>query len=81
MLIEPSILPIKVATEHQAELAIYAVLHMVVYMKKKKSVLVAQLCLTLSDLMDCSPPGSSTHGILQARILDWVAIPFSRGSS
>ena len=36
MLIEPSILPIKVATEHQAELAIYAVLHMVVYMKKKK---------------------------------------------
>ena len=31
--------------------------------------------------MDCSPPGSSVHGILQARILDWVAIPFSRGSS
>ena len=31
--------------------------------------------------MDCSPPGSSIHGILQARILDWVAIPFSRGSS
>ena len=31
--------------------------------------------------MDCSPPGSSVHGILQARILEWVAIPFSRGSS
>ena len=34
-----------------------------------------------SDLMDCNPPGSSVHGILQARILEWVAIPFSRGSS
>ena len=40
-----------------------------------------QLCLSLCDLMDCSPPGSSVHGILQARILEWVAIPFSRGSS
>ena len=36
---------------------------------------------TLCDPMDCSPPGSSVHGILQARILEWVAIPFSRGSS
>ena len=44
-------------------------------------VLVAQLCLTLWDPMDCSPPGSSVHGILQARILDWLAISFSRGSS
>ena len=44
-------------------------------------VLVAQLCPTLCDPMDCSPPGSSIHGILQARILEWVAIPFSRGSS
>ena len=33
------------------------------------------------DPMDCSPPGSSVHGILQARILEWVAISFSRGSS
>ena len=41
----------------------------------------AQLCLTLCDPMDCSPPGSSVHGLLQARILEWVAIPFSRGSS
>ena len=41
----------------------------------------AQLCPTLCDLMDCSPPGSSVHGILQARILEWVAISFSRGSS
>ena len=37
--------------------------------------------LTLCDPMDCSPPGFSVHGILQARILEWVAIPFSRGSS
>ena len=40
-------------------------------------VLVTQ-CLTLYDPMDCSPPGSSVHGILPARILEWVAIPFSR---
>ena len=40
-----------------------------------------QSCLTLCDPMDCSPPGSSVHGILQARILEWVARPFSRGSS
>ena len=44
-------------------------------------MLLAQLCLTLCNLKDCSPPGSSLHGILQARILEWVAIPFSRGSS
>ena len=37
-------------------------------------------CLTVCNLMDCSPPGSSVHGILQARILEWVAIFFSRGS-
>ena len=44
-------------------------------------VLVAQSCLTLCDPIDCSPPGSSVHGILQARILERIAIPFSRGSS
>ena len=42
---------------------------------------VAQSCPTLCDPVDCSPPGSSVHGILQARILEWVAISFSRGSS
>ena len=42
---------------------------------------VAQSCLTLRDAMDCNPPGSSVYGILQARKLEWVAIPFSRGSS
>ena len=40
-----------------------------------------QSCLTPLDAMDCSPPGSSVHGILQARILEWVAMPSSRGSS
>ena len=44
-------------------------------------VLVAQSCLTLCDPMDYSSLGSSVPGILQARILEWVAIPFSRGSS
>ena len=39
--------------------------------------LVTQSCLTLCDPMDCSLPGSSVHGILQARILEWTAIPFS----
>ena len=41
----------------------------------------AQSCLTLCDCMDCRPPGSSVHGILQARVLEWVAIPSSRESS
>ena len=40
-----------------------------------------QLCLTLCDPMGCSPPGSSVHGILQARILEYVSMPSSRGSS
>ena len=40
-----------------------------------------QSCLTHCDPMDCSPPGSSVHGILQARILEWVAMPSSRGPS
>ena len=43
--------------------------------------LVAQSCLALCDPMDCSPPGSSVHGLLQARMLEWVAMPSSRGSS
>ena len=43
--------------------------------------LVAQSCPTLCDPLDCSPPGSSLHGILQVRILEWVAMPSSRGSS
>ena len=46
-------------------------------MKVKNESEVAQSCPTLSDPMDCSPPGSSIHGIFQARVLEWVAIAFS----
>ena len=48
---------------------------------RRLATVFRSLCSTLCDPMDCSPPGSSAHGILQARILEWVAIPFSRGSS
>ena len=44
-------------------------------------MLGTQSCLALCDTMVCSPPGSSVHEILQARILEWVAIPFFRASS
>ena len=44
-------------------------------------VLIVQSYPTLCNCKNCSPPGSSGHGILQATILEWVAIPFSRGSS
>ena len=46
-------------------------------MKVKSETEVAQSCPTLSDPMDCSPPGSSIHGIFQARVLEWGAIAFS----
>ena len=46
-------------------------------MKVKSESDVAQSCPTPSDPMDCSPPGSSTHGIFQARVLEWGAIAFS----
>ena len=51
------------------------------WLSEKVKVLVAQSLPTLWDLMDCSPSGSSAHGILQARILQWVALPSSRVSS
>ena len=56
----------------------YAYTHIDIYVKEKGH---AQSCWTLWDPVDCSPPGSSVHGILQARILEWVAMPSSRGSS
>ena len=46
-------------------------------MKVKSESEVAQSCLTLSNPMDCSPPGSTVHGIFQARVLEWGAIAFS----
>ena len=51
------------------------------YGDKVKWSEVAQSCPTLCDPVNYSPPGSSVHGVLQARILEWVAISFSRGSS
>ena len=47
----------------------------------KVKVLVAELCLMLCDPVDCSPPGSSVHGMLSARITERVSTPFSRRSS
>ena len=57
----------------------HAVRWMVPY--KRVKVLIAQSCLALWDPVDCSPPGSSIHGVLQTRILEWVAVPFSREPS
>ena len=51
------------------------------YIYVYESALVTQSCSTLCKLMDSSPPGSSVHGIIQARILEWVTIPFYWGSS
>jgi len=48
---------------------------------KEGNVKVVQLCLTLCNPMDCSQSGSFVHGILQVRILEWVVISFSKGSS
>ena len=50
-------------------------------MKVKSEREVTQLCLTVSDPMDCSLPGSSVHGIFQARLLEWGAIAFSEFST
>ena len=50
-------------------------------MKVKSESEVAQSCPTFSDPMDCSPPGSSIHGIFQARVLEWVAIALSMSPS
>ena len=49
--------------------------------QKQHVCLVTKSCLTVYDPMDCCPPGSSVHGILQARILEWVVMPSSKGSS
>ena len=59
----------------------YSLVSIPIRKKEKKESEVAQLCPTLCNPMDCSLPGSSIHGILQARILEWVAISFSRRSS
>ena len=60
---------------------LWSVSGMCIIKEHKKNAEVAQSCLTLCNPMDCSLPGSSIHGIFQARILEWVAISFFRGSS
>jgi len=67
----PDPFPIYIITEYWVE---FPVLY-------SESESVSHSVLTVCNSMDCSPPGSSVHGILQARILEWVATPFSRGSS
>ena len=52
-----------------------------IFLFNMATVKVLQSCQTLCNPIDCSPPGSSVHGILQARILEWVTMPSSRGSS
>ena len=74
------------SAHHPWELHVNCVSCSVVYMGSvcvfvSVSVLVIQSCLTLYDLMDCTQPGSSIHGILQTRILEWVAMPSSRRTS
>ena len=59
---------------------IYYSLKYYYYENESVKVLVAQLCPSVCNSMDCSPPGYCVHGIFQARILKWVAIPFSKGS-
>ena len=51
------------------------------FIKSERESEIAQSCRTLCDPTDCSLPGSSIHGIFQAKVLEWVAISFSRGSS
>ena len=63
--------------EHWSELPFPSPMHESGKWKVKSESEVAQSCLTLRDPMDCSPPGSSAHGISQARVLEWVAIAFS----
>ena len=62
-------------------IALYAETCIYIYMCVYLCVLITQSCPTLYDPMNCSLPGSSVHGILQAKIQEWVVISFSRGSS
>ena len=77
-----SIIPLIISLSHHniltSELNYKDKYHFLLQCRKVKSESeVSQLCPTLSDPMDCSPPGSSVHGIFQARVLEWGAITFS----
>ena len=71
--------------DHSSDFLVHFLIHIITVSVHPKCCavlsLVAQLCLTLCDSMDCNLSGSSVHGILQARILEWVAMPSSRVSS
>ena len=69
----------KLGNEHIK--AIYCHPAYLTYMQTEKRKLITQLCLIFCDPMDCSLPGFSVYGILQARVREWVAISFSRGFS
>ena len=76
------IFPIQGSNPHLCLLHSRRILYLLSHQDVKcQHVKLLHLCLTLGDSMDCSPPGSSVHGILQARILECVAIPFFRKSS
>ena len=70
----------EIQIETEVKLSLFAD-DMIVYIERKKESEFAQSCLTLCDPMDCSLPGSSDHGLLQARVVDWIAISFSRSST
>ena len=78
-LMDPNIFPISPPPSIYTLRIIHTHTHTYVY--EKVEMLATQVCPILCDTMDCNPPGSSANGILQARILEWVAIPFSRGWS
>ena len=61
-------------------MCVYMCIYIYMCVCVKVKVLVTQSCLVLCDPMDCSPPGSYVHGILQSGILDWAAMPSSRRS-
>ena len=73
--------PMEVITEYWIEFPVLYNRSLLVIRFTDEKVLVAQSCPTLCNPIDCSPQGYSVHGILQARILEWVAVPFCRGSS
>ena len=70
-----------IASGHQLDTSWHDRCEIFVELHMKVKVLVNYSCPTLCNTMDSSPASSSVHGILQARIMEWVAIPFSRGSS
>ena len=72
---------LEVPGRDQRKEGVWLILGIGINVMGRKKMLITQSCLTLCDPMDCNPPGSSVHGILQVRTLEWVSISFSRGSS